>query len=658
MTYYKYVERDATSQVNWADVSKKFSDEISRIGGERDKKRAEIDKATDELVEKINAAPKGQHQNANSFTASLVDQTTADTLRMNKLLKSGDIKPSEYMNYIENQKSSITGLYDMVTDYQTVYTDKMERARTDQSLSGEVDGMAVVEGFGNFTNITPVIDMYGNVTMVDNVTGLTLSVAEQRAITNQYFDAYDIDSVLDEEAKQLGRYVVSVMDGTVKTREDVMQEEGYSTELGALVEAALEGHLAVSTVLDKKLAGYSSSFFPSQADENDILYIPDPRQPGSGAQIPLVEVVEQVAAMGPEERRDLFGEDVDVDRLIEIARAQRKAAEDWTRGDLQNRFDMIETADTTVTPYPRGLTDAERKRQLGVSTTQDGVDNLQAIFTARDADTLEAALSYFEAKNPGVDLEVVESDDGVRQLAILRSGEEETRYVTIGSNLADYNKFVEAAGPYVITNTEYLSEVLKRTPLGENAMAGTQLGGVRAGRVVEDLLTEEIELAGQKVPFGSIVLKGAAEGAAVFDSSKDTQANTDYSKLMKGLAQLGDAVANLSVTPLSTDEVDGVSGVEMPALKIFDETKMAYPVYLYQGKSESGRIMSVLDMIYSTQGVVDMAALTELLGDNSRTITNAYNNLSGAEEADVVAEEADVVIAPGDTVPVFDPNEY
>ena len=41
MTYYKYVERDATSQVNWADVSKKFSDEIERIGVERDKKRAE-----------------------------------------------------------------------------------------------------------------------------------------------------------------------------------------------------------------------------------------------------------------------------------------------------------------------------------------------------------------------------------------------------------------------------------------------------------------------------------------------------------------------------------------------------------------------------------------------------------------------------------------
>jgi hypothetical protein len=147
---------------------------------------------------------------------------------------------------------------------------------------------------------------------------------------------------------------------------------------------------------------------------------------------------------------------------------------------------------------------------------------LQAIFTAKDADTLEAALSYFEAKNPGVDLEVVESDDGVRQLAILRPGEEETRYVTIGGDLADYNKFVEAAGPYVITNTEYLSEVLDQNPLGENTQIGTQLGGVQSGRVVENLLTEEIELAGERVPFGSIPLKGSSEAAIYTDD--DAQA--------------------------------------------------------------------------------------------------------------------------------------
>jgi hypothetical protein len=38
MTYYKYAERDATSQVNWADVSKKWTDQINQVSTDRDKK--------------------------------------------------------------------------------------------------------------------------------------------------------------------------------------------------------------------------------------------------------------------------------------------------------------------------------------------------------------------------------------------------------------------------------------------------------------------------------------------------------------------------------------------------------------------------------------------------------------------------------------------
>ena len=76
-----------------------------------------------------------------------------------------------------------------------------------------------------------------------------------------------------------------------------------------------------------------------------------------------------------------------------------------------------------------------------------------------------------------------------------------------------------------------------------------------------------------------------------------------------------------------------IASTDQPALMIFDESKMEYPVYVSQGKSEVGRTMAVLEMVYNTQGNVDMNALMELLGEDSRTITNSYNNLSGAEGA-------------------------
>ena len=378
MTYYKYAERDATSQVNWADVSKKFSDEIERIGVERDKKRAEIDKATDALVTKINEAPLGQHKNANLFTSQLVDQATEDTLRMNKLLKSGDIKPSEYMNYIENQKSSVTGIYDMVKGYQDVYTDKMTRLQNGDSLSPESDGMAVVEGFGNFANITPVMDMYGNVTMYNNSTGETMSAAQMNAITKQYFNAYDLDGDLTAKAGQLGEYTKSIMEDGVKTREDVTASPAYQKVKNDLIAATLEGNLAVTTVLDRKLPGYSTSYSAKTAGANDILMIDDPRQPGSGAQIPLVEVVEQVSQMTEDQKREIFPEGVDVDGLIKIAKDQREAARNWAEKDLTSRFNMIETTQKEFAPTPPTQLSATERSKY--AETRSGLESLAKVF--------------------------------------------------------------------------------------------------------------------------------------------------------------------------------------------------------------------------------------------------------------------------------------
>jgi len=394
MTYYKYAERDATSQVNWADVSKKFSDEIGKIGVERDKKRAEIDKATDELVTKINEAPLGQHKNANLFTSQLVDQTTEDTLRMNKLLKSGDIKPSEYMNYIENQKSSVTGLYDMVTDYQSVYTDKMKRMQDGDSLAFEWEGMAAVEGFGNFANTTPVIDMYGNVTMVNDDTGETMSVAEQRAITKQYFNAYDIDGAMEKQKDQLGQYLTVEMTGNTKTIDDVRRQDGFIKYMDDLVAETLEGPLATSTILLKDLPGYSTSFSPGNDPNKVLTSILDPRQPGSGAQVPLVEVVEQVEKMDPTERRKIFSENADIEALIRVAKAQREDAKQWAKKDLNFRLDRIETARQEFASRT-GATDTQIKRQGVIDRTSNAAGhwmNLAFAPTAEQKTTSARAL--------------------------------------------------------------------------------------------------------------------------------------------------------------------------------------------------------------------------------------------------------------------------
>lgn len=550
MTYYKYAERDATSQVNWADVSKNFSDEIIRVGKEREKKRDAIDTATKDLVTKINEAPTGQHANANLFTATLVDQTTEDTLRMNKLLKSGEIRPSEYMNYIENQKASVTGLYDMVTGYQDVYANKMERMRNNDSLAFEWEGMAEVEGFGNFATTTPVIDMYGNITMVDNNTGKTLTTAQMNAVTKQYFNAYDIDGAMEKQKEQLGQYLTVEMRGNTKTIDDVRRQDGFTQYMDDLVSETLAGPLATSTILLQDLTGYSTSFSPGKDPEKVLVSIDDPRQPGSGAQVPLVEVIEQVEDMDENELRKLFAEGEDVNAIIANAKAQRKAAQEWARKDLNYRLDRIETP----MAEPRKPSSEEIKQQKGAERTVDVVTNIRKLHSLKEGESQEdvdAAVSYIQQLNPNVrkiDLRdeeiVIRMKDG--DLIPIPKGDKADLFVESIINAVYKDKAVN------------LSDALKRAGVYDEGLTRHTLGSVAGidetldfDEVKDDLIITD-ETTGET---GS----GSPKSLFIATTSSNEDADSIVPKQTTVMQQMGIEDAEVGYETMTTGFIGGDS---------------------------------------------------------------------------------------------------
>lgn len=603
MTYYKYVKRDATSQVNWADVSKKFSDEIARIGGERDKKRAEIDKATDALVTKINEAPMGQHKNANLFTSQLVDQATQDTLRMNRLLKAGDIRPSEYMNYIENQKSSVTGLYDMVKGYQDVYTDKMTRMQNGDSLSFEWEGMSAVEGFGNFANTTPVLDMYGNYTMVDNATGKTMSVAEMNAITKQYFNAYDIDGFLTGQVDELGKVVLAVMETKAKTREDVRQSADFDNEVNAIVDAALEGPLSVSTVLDKKLTGYTTSFAPGSDPEKVVTSILDPRQPGAGAQIPLVEVVEQVEQMSEDQRREIFPEGVDVDELIRIAKDQRKAAFDWTKSDLEYRFDRIETARAEfATPPPARLSATERGN---LAKTQAGMEALGKVFYGTKKERQEGLNEMF-GQDPSITAYGVRpTADGGEEIFV-QQYDASTKKVVERTPIPlgdEFKGFGEAAGTQFF-DAAYVRDIIPNI-IKKYQGRGRGSGEVDVTRqpIVTDISNVEITYRDEKKSVKDVLAKagGVSRLGRAFGTRTDAEEEAQVIRSVLGAPEVGINATVASVDERTIEKARGESAAEgtitAPGVQVFVEGRMDKPVIIPNTPSSMDALVSVVDML-------------------------------------------------------------
>lgn len=613
MTYYKYKERDATSQVNWADVSKKFSDEIGRIGKERDTKREAIDKATDDLVTKINEAPMGQHKNANLFTSQLVDQATQDTLRMNNLLKSGDIRPSEYMNYIENQKSSVTGLYDMVTGYQDVYTDKMARMQNNESLPFEWEGMAAVEGFGNFANTTPVLDQYGNYTMVNDATGQTMSVAEMNAITKQYFNAYDIDGAMKNKVDQLGKYIKVQMTGNVKTVADVREQEGFSEYEQSLVDEVLGGSLATSTVLLKDLPGYTTSFSPGDDPDRVLTSILDPRQPGSGAQVPLVEVVEQVEKMTDDQRREIFSEDADVDALIRIAKDQRKAAEDWTKKDLNYRYGrtetpMAQTGGTDRTAGERGL-------------SSQGRVNLRALEKIHGGDNkaVQEGLEHVFGKDPSYRTSRISGSGDSRKVVVEYYDKAEkrsyTREFNIPVGLKDWVD-VGAAEFYNESQIPYVYNAYENEPRLYEGKRGEGTGETRRMIVVDDLASIEVtDDGGNKVAVGDRIKGLEGENRLESDPGVEASENADVIRSVLNASSVG---LNSEVTSINEDVIQNATGetIRRSGIRIFVPGRMDVPLVVPNSTESLASLLGILEVIASSTSV-NAADLVAMLPDEA-----------------------------------------
>lgn len=641
MSYYKYAERSSESRVDWNEISKGMVDMLKEQTRLRNEKLDDALELQNTITTTLSEAPMGSDENANQRISGFAADAKEYMLMMNRLWRSGEMGYREYMAATNNFKTNANGYLTQAERYNEAYEVHQKRIQEQLASGVEVSELARVEDFGNFSKFTPVIDApTGSIGLVDADGKSYASMTQLGVAVMSQYDRLDVNAATTDASKQIATTVRVLKKNGIRTLESALARDprnpdeptDYEKAENNLISGILvddNSHTSVLVDYDEGAYDVTHSVTEALADPNAILMVPSSRNKDR-----MIGSVEDDADF----EKYLTQLTIDGEALTEEQKttlrnnrdAQRERSIEAVREQLRARLDWEETP--TVDTDRRGLTDAERKRQEGLSVTKDGVNNLQAVFTATDPDTLEAALSYFEAKNPGIDLEVVRRG-GERQLAILREGEDETRYVTIGGNLEDYNKFVEAAGAYVIPNTEFLSEVLKQNPLPEGAQIGTQLGGVRSGRVVENLLTEEIELAGEKVPFGSIPLSGASEAFISDDDAQNAVANANYNKIMTGLSQLGDAVASLNITPVSVGDVDDKAGVDQPALMIFDESKMAYPVYVSQGKSEVGRTMAVLEMVYNAQGNVDMGALMQLLGDDSRTITNSFNNMSGAEAA-------------------------
>jgi hypothetical protein len=148
---YKYVERDASSYVNWASISKNMSDMLQEENRIREEKKAAIDEDSRQIGLTLANAPQGQDDNARKAALTLADNATQYKNMQLKLLKSGKLKLRDYLINTQNLKDTINQSFDALTEYQKNYGEVMDGYNKGTISRITVDNWAKTEGFGNWS---------------------------------------------------------------------------------------------------------------------------------------------------------------------------------------------------------------------------------------------------------------------------------------------------------------------------------------------------------------------------------------------------------------------------------------------------------------------------------------------------------------------------
>jgi len=157
--YYKYVERDADSQINWAEVGKSLSDVLLETNRVREEKKTAIDQSIRESLNTLANAPQGANQDVNNFMNNYTSDMSAQILLDKKLLQSGQMNVK---NWTLRQQNYADGTNQMLNLSKT-YQDKSKEIM-DGINSGDIQSalglynMGTIEGFKDFNNSRATID--------------------------------------------------------------------------------------------------------------------------------------------------------------------------------------------------------------------------------------------------------------------------------------------------------------------------------------------------------------------------------------------------------------------------------------------------------------------------------------------------------------------
>lgn len=223
-TFYKYAERSAESQINWAEVGKNVTDMLATEASLREEKKAAIDEASRQFGEVLSNAPQGDFQSANEWTLNFANDAAQQRLIQDRLLKSGRMSLRDYTVQRQNLNDSTNQLFAISKEYQDKYKEAVERYNGDKSQEFEIWLTKQAEGLSNFTNTKAYINPTNGqvsiaqmkrvkgadgkeVMVMDENPDNYVTVNQLRNRMNVRLDKYQYREAIDNQVGSLGAFI-------------------------------------------------------------------------------------------------------------------------------------------------------------------------------------------------------------------------------------------------------------------------------------------------------------------------------------------------------------------------------------------------------------------------------------------------------------------
>lgn len=312
--YYKYVARDADSQINYAELGQQAVDMLQNWNQTREEKKEAYKQASRESINNLMEAPQGQNQDANNFINNYSHDMINQKMSDKDLFERGLLSERDYTLRMQNQMDGTKQLFQIQKLYQDTYAETMQGIQ-DGTLQKGINtfNMATVEGYGDFNNSKATInpdDGSVGIGLMENkvvdgkvVRVLSKNIAPVNVIRGKILQKvakFDVDGTTANFVKNLGDIKDAAYNSASTLRAGSITEytgyqfiknlknpadreiaQNFSDAINDQVGSYLTNPYNITSVLTENLGKYNSNSFTfdkdvADKDPNKILLKIDP----------------------------------------------------------------------------------------------------------------------------------------------------------------------------------------------------------------------------------------------------------------------------------------------------------------------------------------------------------------------------------------------